>query len=563
MAIDVQALDQLDQTQVDQAIAFATQLLAEKRPNIDTKRGVISELIIGLDGILNGAQRTNISLERQSHSLAAITANPTLADDSIVNDVLSNYRLSRRSSTYATGEITIIINSQLETVISQGTVFNVGDVQFTADETYTAKISGTAVLENNERLLTQLTADRYAFTINATALVAGSSSSVVKDTAMVPVSTVPNFVQAYAASNFTNGLDAQSNQDLINLLAEGLASRAWSNRLTIPAMIRSADPDAYTTVTTAFANILDMSIVGFGDAEMQRDQHWLFPVSGGGRTDVYLRSQALPNKVEFNKTATVVRKTTDGAIWSLSIDRDDAPGFYEVTKIIIKGADPDTSGYEVTSDTRVLDISGTIYVPDVQTGLEGTYSKYQKATIEFLDTDTSVTDAECGCPDGEAITQEYTVTVSVMPLIKELQEFLGDRQIISPAGDVLVKGVIPCSLSLGFDIQRRNVTTVVDTAGIAKSLAAYVNKLGFASVLYASALARIIDEFLPTGIDAGAIDMFGRIRKPDGTIAYIRSDSVLTITEDKNAFTSGRTVAFMLSADDITINDISVSVPTV
>ena len=38
----------------------------------------------------------------------------------------------------------------------------------------------------------------------------------------------------------------------------------------------------------------------------------------------------------YNKTATVVRKTTDGAIWSFSIDRDDAPGFYEVTKIIIK-----------------------------------------------------------------------------------------------------------------------------------------------------------------------------------------------------------------------------------
>ena len=296
---------------------------------------------------------------------------------------------------------------------------------------------------------------------------------------------------------------------------------------------------------------------------MQRDQHWLFPVSGGGRSDVYLRSQALPNKVEFNKTATVVRKTTDGAIWSFSIDRDDAPGFYEVTKIIIKGADATTSGYEVTSDTRNLDISGSIYLPDVQTSLEGTYSKYQTATIEFLDTDTSVTDEECGCPDGEAITKDYTVTVSVMPLIKELQEFLGDRQIIAPTGDVLVKGAIPCELSIGFDLERHNTTATVDTASIAKSLASYVNNLGFASVLYASALSRIIDEFLPTGIDAGSVDMFGRIRKPDGKIEYIRSDNVLKIPTDNAAFTSGRTTVFMLSADDVAINDTSISVPAV
>jgi len=558
MALDVQSLDQLSTTQITQATALAQQLLLEKYPNIDTKRGVISELVIGLDAILHAAQRANLSLERQSHSLAAITANPTLATDAIVDDVLSNFRMARRSATFAKGEITVIVSQQLVTTITNGTVFTANGVEYAADTAYVARVNSENVIFTTDRLLTQIATDRYAFTINATAVVAGSGGSVAKDTQFIPKTGIASFVRAYAASSFTTGLDAQTNSDLITLLQAGVAARAWSNRVNIPATIRNADQATFAVVTDAFPAITAMSIVGFGDGEMQRDQHWLFPVSGGGRCDLYLRSQTTKKSQSIVKSATLVDSVAQGGIWQFSLGRDEVPGFYEASKILVQDADSVNSGYEVKEDIRGVDLTGTIYTPDVTTALEGTYSKYQTATIRFLDTDTAVTEA-----DVNTKTQNYDVTVDSMPLVKELQEYLGDRQVLWPAGDILVKAAIPCDLSLNFEIQRRNTTATVDTTAIKKALAAYVNSQGFSGVLYASALARVVDELLPVDIDAGAIDMFGRIRRPDGKISYIRNDNFITVPEDLPSFTSGRTVAFILAVESIAIDDISVSVPAV
>jgi hypothetical protein len=558
MVLEVGNLADLDQAQVDNALAFAVQLLSEKQENIDFKRGVIGDLVVKLDAILSGGQRANISLERQSHSLVAIEANPDLADDDIVNDVISNYRLTRRAAAVATGEVTIVLSQLVAVTIPSGSVFVIDGRRYTSDATYTARTAAENVVGENDRLISQLASDEYAFTINVTATVAGSAGAVQKDTTLVPQSAPTSFVKAYASSDFIGGVNAQTNADLIALLADGLAAKAWSNRVTIPSTARAADSAQFDMVTDQFVNIQTMSIVGFNDEEMARDQHQLFPVSGGGRCDIYLRSQEAIHHLLLTKTATLIDKVDAGGIWQLSIGRDDAPGFYEVTKVLVKGDDQLNSGYEVTEDIRGVDLTGDIYIPDIVGAQEAVYSRYQAATIRFLDTNTAVLETDVG-----VLTQEYDVTVSTMPLVKELQEFYGDRRVIAPAGDVVVKAAIPCFLSVSFEVQRRRTEAVIDEESIKSAMAAYVNTLGFPGVLYASALARVIDELLPDSIDAGAIDMFGRIRKPDGTISFIRGDDVITIPSEPTVYSTGRTVSFVLNTGDIAISDVTVAVPSV
>lgn len=558
MAINVQTLDELDDDLVTQAYAFAQQLVLEQQPNIDIKRGVISQLVLGLDAILAAAQQTNIERLRQSQSLQAIEADPTLADDDVVNAVLSNYRLARRDATQSTGEVTIVLSQMLAVTITQGAVFEADGEQFTSDETYAARTAAANVLADTDRLIQQIAEDQYAFTISVTAVTAGSAGLLRKDTPLVPLAPPASFAAAYATNDFSGGINAQTNQDLINLMQEGIAAQAYSNRVSISAMVKGADEEVYDMVTDAFATIEDMSIVGYGDAEMTRDQHWLFPVSGGGRTDIYLRSQQLVQAVVLTKTAALIEKTADGSVWQFSISRDDAPGFYEVTKIILADSSTEQTGYAISDDIRSIDLTGDdTYVPDILTALEGVYSRYQTSTIRFVDTDTDVTALSIGA------TQSYSVTVTRMPLVSEVQQFLGDRRVRNPAGDILVKGAIPCFISLSFVIDKRRTDDEIDEDTIKSNLASYVNTLGFAGRLYASALHRIIDEQLPDNMDAGKLDMLGRIRRPDGTSVYVHDTAVLVIPDQPTYFTSGRTVIFNLEVGDIAITVNNVDIPAV
>lgn len=551
MTIEIPDLSSLTQAQVDQGFAYAVQLLAEKRPNIDTRRGVIGDLMLDADAIFDAARRENWDRLRLSMSLLAITEDPALAEEDTVDQVLSNWGITRRSASNASGEMTIVLNALVAFTVAAGEVFTADGVRFITETAFAARTDPANVISATDRALTQIADDQWAFTITVVAEEPGSDGLIRKDTAMVPSSTSSAFVKAFAANDFTGGADAQTNAELLLEQQEGIATKAYSNRPSTVAAIKAQE---------GFETIEAISVVGFGDPEMVRDQHWLFPMSGGGRTDLYLRSQFLPQSITKTVTATLIDKTGDGGIWQFSLLRDDAPGFYEVTQVRLTSSPPDDSGYEITEDIRGVDLTqpNEEYVPDIQTTLEAVYSKYQAATIRFLDTDTDVS----SLTENNA-TQDYEIAVSVMPLVRQVQEFIGDRDAVNPNGDHLVKAAVPCFLTLNFELQRQRTTATVDEDGIKSALTAYVNDLDFPGKIYAGALSRLVDERLPDKIDVSAIDMFGRIRRPDGVDRYIRADDILTVPDEPEAFTTGRTVCFFLETAAIGISIVDVEVPAV
>jgi len=310
-------------------------------------------------------------------------------------------------------------------------------------------------------------------------------------------------------------------------------------------------------VTSGFASILNMSIVGFNDPEMSRDQHWLFPVSGGGRADLYLRSQALPSLIGKTKTATLISKTASGGVWQFSVDRSDAPGFYEVRNIRTAGASPVGTGYTIQLDTRGIDTTGTdVYLPDLETALEAVYSRFQTAVIRFLDTDTDVT-----ALTEYSSTASYDVTLAAMPLVEEVQKFLGQRSIRAPGGDVLVKAAIPCFTSIAVVLARSRADATVTTATVQNAVASYVNTTGFSGNLYASGIAGAVDAVLPANMNTDSIMMTGTVRYPDGTEMLIQNAEVLTVPTSYANFVSGRTVVFILDPSDtsVTVSDVDVA----
>jgi hypothetical protein len=548
---DVLDLATIDPALVDQMQQQLSERMAEQFPELETKRGVIHDIVLYLAAILGAEQRTRMDLLRQSNSLLAISGNPALADDTIVDLALSNFRIVRAPGAAASGTITIILTTLAPVVVPASAQFSSAGVVFMPDQAYAARISDATATTSSDRVLRPLGDSTYAFAIPVIATVPGSAGMLRRGAELVPLAPIPYFDRSYAESDFAGGFDPATNQDMLDQLQGGMAARAWSNRVTIDASLR-AMPE--------FARILQTSIIGAGDPEMLRDKHSVMPIAYFGRVDLYVRTQALPSSTTLTYTATFVGPAAGGGLWQFSVGSADAPGFYLVDRVGPLAGPQDDAGYEVTSDVRGVDPNYPGFVPDIASPLEAAYSRYQAATIQFLDTDTPV----AGLVANQS-TADYAVALLVMPQLADLQDTVSGRSFGAPAGDVLVKAPIPCFLALSFDINKR-ATVVVDQPtldAIGTGAAQLVNTLGFPGQLYASLLADLIQGQLPDGAYLGAIDMFGTIRRPDGSLRRIRSTEVLAVPDEPDLMVTARTVAFLLDPLDVGISVVDADLPDI
>ncbi len=541
MALRISELSELDPDLVAQLFAETTQLVQEAYPAVELIRGPIHDLVLHLaGGVLSGLVQTNVDRVLQSRSLLAISEDPTLDDPTLVDHILSNHRISRDPGSRATGEITIVVSADETTIIPAGLGFTANGLVFLADTAFTGRSTTGAITSITDRALRPLGDGTFAFTITATAELEGAAGNIRRGTKMVPAALPSRYVTAYAARDFNDGFAAETNQELLDKLVQGDAAKTMGGRENLIALIKHQTP---------FERTLDYSVIGFGDAEMQRDQHWIWPSSGGGRVDVYAQTRAMPISTNKTVTATLVDSTAAGTVWQFTRDREVSPGFYQVERIVHLDAGSDDPGYEVTFDQRGYDLSGSGLIPDITSSLEAAYTRYQTAVIRFLDTDTLGTGLTVGTS-----TAEYQIAILGMPLIAELQEFVSDRAIANRASDTLIKAPVPCFLSVTFDLRKGLGESTPDLDAIANALADEVNEMGFTGQLHASQLAAVVHDQLIGKQATGAMDLFGRIRRGDGTLGYIRSDSILRIPDDPARLVTGRTTLFILDPRDVTVN---------
>lgn len=548
MAIEVEDLTTLDDDLVTQAREELATRLQEFDPSNDYQRGVLHDLLLHFSAILAALNQTNTDRIRQSNSLDAIEKDPTLADDDTVDLLASNYRIERLPGQTATGGMTIVVSTLATVTIGAGEIYEANGVQFAPQQAYVARTSASAVQSSSDRVLTQLADGNWAFTIDVTAIESGETGNIVKDTLLVPETQPANFVKAYAAEDFSGGADVETNETLLARMQEGIAAKALSNRVNMNASLREQ---------AAFANIVATSIVGFGDAEMIRDRHAIWPMSLGGRVDWYVRSSARPQSFGMTLEATLVEKTIDNrGVWQFALGKDAAPGFYEIKSVLQTGADATSGSYELTSDVRSIDLTGDDdFLPDVATTAEGAFSRYQAGVFKFLDTHTDTTALSVGA------VRDYDVTVIGMPLIGDMQDYVAGRQVRNYAGDVLVKAPVPCFVQLTFRIQQKAGAEPPDLDAIKNDLAAVVNGVSFTGRLPASLLSDTVHNRLTGDSALTNIDMFGRIRTPANATQYIRSDETLIVPDDADGMVTARTVAFYLEPEDIAVSVETVAIP--
>lgn len=541
MALKVTSLDELDPDLVAQLQAEFSQLVQEKFPEVELMRGPIHDIIHFLAGGVAGAvKQTEVTRTLRSNSLLAIQTDPALSDADLVDRVLSNLLISRKVGAAATGEITIVVEGDTSVVISTQQVFTATGWEFTVNEAIVAKPPGSEVLESTDRVLTPRGDGSYEFTVPATASEIGEGGNIPRNTKLLPDPLISRFVTAYAALDFTGGITTEDNAGLLARVDEGIPAKVMQGRKNIVALIKDQ---------AAFQNTKHYSIIGYGDVEMTRDQHGIFPVSGGGRIDIYARTGEIPLTTTLKKNAVLVQILgTANSIWQFAITRDDAPGFYKVSQIR-RPVDPtDMAGFSVTSDVRSFDLADDVYAPDILTAEEAAYTRYQTAVIKFQDTETLTASLAVGA------IQEYDVGILAQPLIRELQAFANSGDDTNLMADVLIKSAVPCFVTLNFDIIKNSNETSPTLDPIKQALVSLINNMDFPGVIYTSQIADVVHDFLSGSMALTAIDMHGHIRRVDGSVAIIRDPHALTIPESPSTLVTPHTTAFILYAENIGIS---------
>jgi len=241
-------------------------------------------------------------------------------------------------------------------------------------------IPPTATPQNdNEKRLIVVGDGTYAANIVMAAVEVGAAGNIRRGTKLVANFAQNNVLEIFAASDFTAGRDPSTNEEYLKKLATGLASKTVGGRKSYEASIR-AQPK--------FANILHCSILGCGDAEQQRDQHGLLPISSGGKVDVYVQTNPGAQEIVHFIPARYVGPGELGTVWQFALDREAAPGFYEIAKISSISADnlmDDNTSHKILSEVREYNLNNSTYVPDIKYLYESSFTRYQTAQIRFED----------------------------------------------------------------------------------------------------------------------------------------------------------------------------------
>lgn len=541
MPLEITTLRELSPEKVAEMTATLAQLMQERHPEVELSRGVFHDLVLYFNAVLNAAVRENINRVLQSNSLLKITQNPALAEDELVDQVLSNFNMSRGTGTPSTGAATFVFLLPEPTVIPADISYVANELEFVPAETFTILPPGSVATKTNERVMIEVGDGTYSASMPFVATTAGRAGNIKRGTKLLATALPGNIVDAFATSDFVAGTDPPTNEEYIKQLSLGLAAKTIGSRKSYEAFIRNYP---------AFKNLLHCSVLGCGDVEQQRDQHSIFPISGGGKIDIYLQTNSAAQEIDHVLEATYVGIGERGTIWQVAIPRNAAPGFYDVVRVS-QLSDKTSSGYPVVQDMRSVDLAQISYAPDIVHVHEGVYSRYQTAIIRFEDNDK--------LSAGLTVNQSkalYLVTTRGLPLIGDIHDTLTTRDNRPRATDILVKAAVPCFTSISFEIRTEANEIISDDIlkQMKQAVVDAVSQVGFAGQLHSSAVANAAHKFLTGRQAIGHIDMFGKIRRPDGTVAYLRDGTLLTIPNDPTRLVTGRTTVFLIGVDDVSIS---------
>ena len=540
---------ELDENEVTQNAALLRAHLAERLPNVNVSPGtVFNDLLITPAAIIHTMNQAIASKVIDSGSLVRVQADPTLiSDEAVVERVLGNFNLTRRTGSVAGGQAVIVITDASGVVPLSGTmIFEAAGQRFRPVVGFVG-VANESMVNNPdvERVITAREDNNFQFTVDLVAVDAGVNGNIAAGTqfTITPALSV-TVLETYAASDFAGGTDTESIANVTARLPELLAAPGSGDRLSIKALIRNT-----------FPTVLDVGVIGTGDPEMQRGLGNILGIRQPGYVDVYVRSRSSPLRTTVGKTAMLVDPIN--GMWRMSFDREEYPGLYRVD-IRRTDSDPLDTPLAISDISRGVDLTvvdDVDYVPPLLPS-EGGFSRYQTLDIDFIDLRSQAT-----LTAGD--TGNYAVTVTHMPSIDVISDWLVNRERRPIGTHFLVRAALPCVVSVGLRIHRsfRDAPIAQSTIDeIKTAITGVINAIPFPNARLDASQIIHAAQSIVTGNSRvlTPIDLRGNILFPSGESLSIFNRDALVIPNRPEVGCSPRTCRFMADPTNVTIEVLTV-----
>lgn len=511
---------------VDQTRQRIEAIIKEKAPDIDLTPGsVLSELL------------TKHSAEAQNevyNSIAAIEAAKVVkdvldsAEDSYsetIERLASNYETYRNEGKKANGQLKVYVSQAKNYFLPSGLKF----VQPSLAFSYVTVTSYTVSSTSSPVVLKQEGAQFY-FMVPVESSEVGNDKQVSHGTqfALDNPAVLPEFVSATAFGAFSQGQDKETDKDLITRFRLGLSTK----NLVTPYAIESVLKDRYP-------NFKSVAVRSSGDPEEIRGKENPLGITIPGMVDVYVRMSYALATVTATFTGNKLLSGDNAGKWQIDVNATSVPGFYKVLSIV-KSASNEAGTAEFVNVAYGYDTALYERKNSVTSTEQARFSKYQTCSIIFDHTEAVATSVP------------FDVTFLHQPQIAEIQDlFLNDAERI-PCADYLVKGVVPCNVSINLKLVKNNSFDTLDTTAIKSAIFSYINGLSIGEPVSASKIIDICHNYNIKRVDLPII-MNGTIFVPYSNtdeLVYISSTDTLEIPNMPARGVTANTSAFFINYFD-------------
>lgn len=502
MTIEITSIDDLTTQDVDNKREELIAFVQEKYPTIDISRGVFSTLVLELNAIFGAKFEEELNRWKASRSLKAIEEDPTLADDDAVDHIMSNYNVSRKSGAYATGSLTLVFAKNISYIIPIGYSFICNGISFITTTSYAIYSTNSNVIDSDSLKLVRTKDGGYSCNIEVTAETTGSAGCVKKNSDFEIVTPMSSLLRAYAADDFIGGSDTETNAVMLNRFKSGLATPCWGNRYNIESLIRSET-----------SHITDISVIGCGDVEMTRDQLTLFPVSVGGKTDIYIKTAPYSTTYTVKLNANLQNINGQVYTWTVLIPATALPGFWEINSISNLYAEGELISEENLSTNESVIPTNDCY-----------FTIYQSRLITFTTEPVDVALYQ---------SMEFDISLYGCPYIDEIHSIVTKDTLKPVSSDVIVRSPVPCEVYVTVNLNNTSSTELTEEQQltIQQTLAAYINNTGFNHTLLVSDLIPLVQAELTGSQRITGIQLDGIILSPSLKHKRLSSNQYLQIPE--------------------------------
>lgn len=524
-------LNNLDIDGVQQYELVIVDAIKQVYPSMDVSLGTVwRSLIIQPAAMMLYAQKVSIDTIREALYMSAAMQNADTLDNATAESLASNYRVERREGEPTYGTVTIVIRNKVTTMIPGDTQFTAYGITFIPLQAYVGVPSEESVTSDQHRLITDRADGTYSFTVPVKSVESGAYF-IKKDTVFTIKPTNSAIVQVVATEDFDEGRETESNSAMLQRAWQGITDKVLSNRAQITAAIQEQVPSTQ-----------HVSVIGFGDPEMLRDQDNLFEFSSGGRVDIYVATRSYPVVRTVTKDATLINAAQ--RLWEVYIQPADFPGFYGVKSVNL----PATPETPISSGTLSVVVSESSKASSIA---ESGFSFLRGGVYQFIDNNRSYS----GLIDGS--TDTYEINLIGMPDIDTLQTYVDDDDVRNPKADYLVKAAVPVIVTISITIKHDSALKEPDIDDIKAEIVQAVNSLGYDAhgVLNESVIVSAVQKHLESpDYVCTPIGLQGVLYKPDGDSVVLNGPNCIEVPDEPENGVTANTALFFVSLDDITID---------